>query len=62
MPSARPAKLFIKSQAGEGWRLIRTHYDDGGLSGVPTMRERPALQRLMAGISIRGWLMGSFRL
>src|SRR6267143_1532265 len=26
-------EAFIKSQAGEGWRLIRTHYDDGGLRG-----------------------------
>src|SRR5216684_4284919 len=41
-------EAFIKSQAGEGWRLVRTHYDDGGLSGA-TM-ERPALQRLMADI------------
>src|SRR6202171_3116608 len=41
-------EAFIHSQAGEGWRLIRTHYDDGGLSGA-TM-ERPALQRLMADI------------
>ena len=41
-------EAFIKSQAGEGWRLIRAHYDDGGLSGA-TM-ERPALQRLMADI------------
>jgi site-specific DNA recombinase len=41
-------EAFIKSQAGEGWHLIRTHYDDGGLSGA-TM-ERPALQRLMADI------------
>src|SRR6202049_1177482 len=41
-------EAFIKSQAGEGWRLIRTHYDDGGLSGA-TM-ERPALQRLMTDI------------
>ena len=41
-------EAFIKSQAGEGWRLIRTHYDDGGLSGA-TM-ERRALQRLMADI------------
>jgi DNA invertase Pin-like site-specific DNA recombinase len=44
-------EAFIKSQAGEGWRLIRTHYDDGGLSGA-TM-ERPALQRLMADIDNR---------
>ena len=42
-------EAFIKSQAGEGWRLIRTHYDDGGLSGA-TM-ERPALQRLMTDIN-----------
>src|SRR5246500_5083257 len=41
-------EAFIKSQAGEGWRLVRAHYDDGGLSGA-TM-ERPALQRLMADI------------
>jgi site-specific DNA recombinase len=39
---------FIKSQAGEGWRLVKTAYDDGGLSGG-TM-ERPALQRLLADI------------
>jgi site-specific DNA recombinase len=42
-------EAFIRSQAGEGWRLIRTHYDDGGLSGA-TM-ERPALLRLMADIA-----------
>ena len=44
-------EAFIRSQAGEGWRLVRTHYDDGGLSGA-TM-ERPALQRLMADIDKR---------
>src|ERR1700739_4618285 len=44
-------EAFIRSQAGEGWRLIRTHYDDGGLSGA-TM-QRPALQRLMADIDKR---------
>jgi site-specific DNA recombinase len=41
-------EAFIKSQAGEGWRLIKTAYDDGGLSGA-TM-ERPALQRLLGHI------------
>jgi site-specific DNA recombinase len=44
-------EAFIKSQAGEGWRLIRPAYDDGGLSGG-TM-ERPALQRMLAGINQR---------
>jgi len=38
-------EAFIASQQGEGWRLIRTAYDDGGISGG-TM-ERPALQRLL---------------
>jgi len=42
-------EAFIKSQAGEGWRLIKTAYDDGGLSGG-TM-ERPALRRLLADIN-----------
>src|SRR5882757_4666127 len=41
-------EAFIKSQNGEGWRLIKTHYDDGGLSGA-TM-ERPALRQLMTDI------------
>ncbi len=41
-------EAFIRSQAGEGWRLIKTHYDDGGLSGG-TM-ERPALQSLLEDI------------
>src|SRR5216684_1303108 len=41
-------EAFIKSQAGEGWRLIKTAYDDGGLSGG-TM-ERPALQHLLTNI------------
>src|SRR5208337_3740258 len=44
-------EAFIKSQAGEGWRLIKTAYDDGGLSGG-TM-ERPALQRLLEDIRRR---------
>src|SRR5580704_6359408 len=41
-------EAFIKSQAGEGWRLVNTAYDDGGLSGG-TM-ERPALRRLLSDI------------
>ena len=27
-------EAFIKSQAGEGWRLVKTAYDDGGLLGA----------------------------
>jgi site-specific DNA recombinase len=41
-------EAFIKSQSAEGWRLIKTPYDDGGFSGG-TM-ERPALQQVLAGI------------
>jgi DNA invertase Pin-like site-specific DNA recombinase len=37
-------EAFIKSQASEGWRLVKTHYDDGGLSGASM--ERPALQQV----------------
>jgi DNA invertase Pin-like site-specific DNA recombinase len=27
------SEAYIKSQAHEGWRLIRDRYDDGGFSG-----------------------------
>src|SRR5437764_12954639 len=43
-------EAYIKSQAHEGWKLVRTHYDDGGLSGGTI--ERPALQRLLADIAV----------
>jgi hypothetical protein len=47
-------EAYIKSQAHEGWRLVRARYDDGGLSGASL--DRPALQvgahnRLVAGLS-----------
>src|SRR5213080_2076316 len=41
-------EAFIRSQVGEGWRLRKAHYDDGGLSGGSM--ERPALQRLLEDI------------
>ena len=35
----------MKSQAHEGWKLVRTRYDDGGYSGGSM--DRPALKRLL---------------
>jgi site-specific DNA recombinase len=45
------AEAYIRSQAHDGWTLVRTRYDDGGYSGGST--ERPALQRLLADIRDR---------
>src|SRR3954454_18807110 len=42
------AEAYIKSQAHEGWRLLKACYDDGRLSGGTL--ERPALQTLLADI------------
>jgi site-specific DNA recombinase len=44
-------EAYIKSQAGEGWRLINDRYDDGAFSGASL--ERPALQRLLADVRAR---------
>ena len=44
-------EAYIKSQAREGWRLIKTTYDDGGLSGGTLAR--PALQILLADVRAR---------
>src|SRR5665213_2980291 len=41
-------EAYIRSQKHEGWKLIDTEYDDGGISGG-TMA-RPALQKLLADI------------
>ena len=44
-------EAYIKSQAHEGWRLVRDHYDDGGFSGGSM--ERPALQKLLIDVQAR---------
>jgi DNA invertase Pin-like site-specific DNA recombinase len=44
-------EAYIKSQAHEGWRLVRDHYDDGGYSGGSM--ERPALQNLLIDVEAR---------
>src|SRR5215510_752697 len=44
-------EAYIKSQAHEGWKLIKAHYDDGGLSGGTL--QRPALQLLLTDIRAR---------
>jgi site-specific DNA recombinase len=31
-------EAYIKSQAHEGWRLVRDRYDDGGYSGGSMVR------------------------
>ena len=45
------AEAYIKSQAHEGWRLIRDRFDDGGSSGGSM--ERPALLNLLEKIRDR---------
>ena len=44
-------EAYIRSQAGEGWRLVPEHYDDGGLSGASL--DRAALQALLAEVRAR---------
>jgi DNA invertase Pin-like site-specific DNA recombinase len=44
-------QAYTKSQAHEGWKLIRDHYDDGGFSGGSL--DRPGLQKLLADIRER---------
>ena len=44
-------EAYIRSQAGEGWRLVPDHYDDGGLSGASL--DRTALQALLAEVHAR---------
>ena len=42
------AEAYVRSQAHEGWTLLRDRYDDGGFSGGSM--ERPALQKLLADV------------
>jgi site-specific DNA recombinase len=44
-------EAYIKSQAHEGWRLVRDRYDDGGFSGGSMVR--PALQNLLIDVQAR---------
>ncbi|MEQ8992755.1 MAG: recombinase family protein [Pseudomonadales bacterium] len=41
-------EAYITSQRGQGWRALKTHYDDGGFSGGNL--ERPGLQHLLEDI------------
>ena len=45
------SEAYVKSQAHEGWKLIRNRYDDSGYSGGSM--ERPALKRLLDDIRAR---------
>ena len=42
------AQAYVKSQAHEGWNLVRDRYDDGGFSGGSL--DRPAMQKLLDDI------------
>ncbi|GGD96839.1 hypothetical protein GCM10011515_15790 [Tsuneonella deserti] len=41
-------EAYVKSQAHEGWKLLRERYDDGGFSGGSM--ERPGLKRLLEDV------------
>jgi DNA invertase Pin-like site-specific DNA recombinase len=45
------SEAYIKSQAHEGWKLIRDRYDDGGFSGGSM--DRPALKKLLDDVQAR---------
>jgi site-specific DNA recombinase len=42
------AEAYVRSQAGEGWKLLPERYDDGGFTGGNM--DRPGLKRLLADI------------
>ena len=41
-------EAYIRSQAGEGWKALSEHYDDGGFSGGNL--DRPAMRKLLSDI------------
>ena len=43
-------EAYIASQKHEGWIVLPTCYDDGGVSGATL--ERPALQRLLGDVEV----------
>jgi site-specific DNA recombinase len=45
------SEAYIRSQAHEGWRLVKERYDDGGFSGGSL--DRPALQKLLTVVRER---------
>ncbi len=45
------SEAYVKSQAHEGWKLIRDRYDDGGFSGGSM--DRPSLKRLLDDVRAR---------
>jgi site-specific DNA recombinase len=45
------SEAYVRSQAHEGWKLIRDRYDDGGFSGGSI--DRPALAKLLEDVRAR---------
>jgi site-specific DNA recombinase len=45
------SEAYVRSQAHEGWKLIRDRYDDGGFSGGSM--DRPALAKLLDDVRAR---------
>ena len=41
-------EAYVRSQAGEGWKALPQHYDDGGFSGGNM--DRPALRHLLKDV------------
>jgi len=49
-------EAFIKSQASEGWKLVKTAYDDGGLSGgTMSGRRSSTCSPILAKVSSMSW-------